>query len=169
MRNPYHTDLPIVYLKPGELYFAEEPTLVTTILGSCVSIVMYNSRLCTGGICHALLPTGSCASDEGLRYVECSVHRMLETLHERGIQRHEIEVKLFGGSDILKISRTESRIKTIGRQNIDRALAIIREEGLNLVSSDLGGSMGRKLFFYTHTGEVLLKRQKRLKTLNADV
>lgn len=165
MKNPYHTDLPLVYLKPGELYFAEKPTLVTTVLGSCVSVIMYNNRLGMGAICHALLPTGSCLDGEKFKYVECSIRRMIERFGELGIDRNEIEVKLFGGSDILSSPSPSGRTKTIGHQNIESALAIIEAEGLNLVSSDLGGSTGRKLFFYTHTGEVLLKRQRRIKYL----
>jgi len=168
VKNPYHTDLPIVYLKPGELCFAENPTLVTTVLGSCVSVIMYNHRLCIGAICHALLPTGSCLDDEGFRYVECSVDRMLEKFHELKVDRREIEVKLFGGADILTLFKADGRAKTIGQQNIQAALAIIETKGLNLVSSDVGGSTGRKLFFYTHTGEVLLKRQRRLGYVTPD-
>lgn len=162
MKNPYNTDLPIVYLKPGEFYFAEKPTMVTTVLGSCVSVIMYYRHLSISAICHSLLPSGSCSDTEGFRYVECSIRRMLESFARRDVPRRELEVKLFGGSDILSSPRAEGRIKTIGRQNIEIALAIIDAEGLNLVSSDVGGSTGRKLFFYTHTGEVLLKRQKNL-------
>lgn len=162
MKNPYHTNLPIVYLKPGEFFFAEKPTMVTTVLGSCVSVIMFNRRFAMSAICHALLPSGDCSDDEGYRYVECSLERMLKSFARFDVTRRELEVKLFGGSDILSSQRSEGRLKTIGRQNIEAALAIIEAEGLNLVSSDVGGSTGRKLFLFTHTGEVLLKRQKNL-------
>ena len=168
MKNPYHTNLPIVYLKPGELHYAEKPTLVTTVLGSCVSVIMYNKRFCIGAICHALLPAGNCLDGERFRYVECSVRRMIEMFATAGIGPNEIEVKLFGGSDILATPQEGARAKTIGRQNIESALAIIEAEGLSVTSSDLGGFTGRKIFFYTHTGEVLLKRQRRVNYPDAE-
>ena len=168
MKNPYHTDLPIIYLKPAGFYFGDDPTLVSTVLGSCVSVILYNRRLCTGAICHALLPTGSCLGAKGFSYVDCSLDRMLERFDELEVKLYEIEVKLFGGADILTISKADSRAKTIGQQNIQTALAIIEARGLHLVSSDVGGSLGRKLYFYTHTGEVLIKRQKRLRYGPAD-
>jgi chemotaxis protein CheD len=34
----------------------------------------------------------------------------------------------------------------------------LKKEGLSILSLDVGGATGRKLFFNTHTGEVLLKR-----------
>lgn len=34
----------------------------------------------------------------------------------------------------------------------------MKSEGLTLITRDVGGIQGRKIFFYTHTGEVLLKR-----------
>jgi chemotaxis receptor (MCP) glutamine deamidase CheD len=45
-----------LFLKPGEVCISREPAVVTTILGSCIAVTMFNERLKIGGICHALLP-----------------------------------------------------------------------------------------------------------------
>jgi chemotaxis protein CheD len=47
---------------------------------------------------------------------------------------------------------------SIGRQNIEMAEKILLSEGLTLKAKDVGGTGGRKILFYTGTGEVLLKR-----------
>ena len=51
-------DLARVYLKPGELHFATGPTVVSTVLGSCVSVTMFDRLSGAAAICHALLPEG---------------------------------------------------------------------------------------------------------------
>ncbi len=146
-----------VYLKPGELFTAERPTIVTTVLGSCVAITMFVERLGVGSICHAMLPRNppSNATDT-FRYVDSSILYMIEELVAAGIRKDEVEVKLMGGADVL--DRVDGSPASVGQQNIEEAMGIIRKEGLKLAACDVGGELGRKIVFYVHTGKVLLKR-----------
>lgn len=160
--SPLETKLPVLYLKPAEMYMADRPSIVKTVLGSCISITMFNHRLKVGAICHGMLPhcrkktecNGGCA--ECFKYVDCSFKHMLERFKSLGIDHREIEIKLFGGSDMFITGSGER--ETVGAQNTKTALRMIRKERLNLSKSDTGGSQGRKIFFYTHTGEIFLKR-----------
>ncbi len=162
-----------VYLKPGEMYFSEEPAEVVTVLGSCLSITMFHRKRAMGGICHGLLPTcskenpcgGSCL--EGFKYVDCSIRRMISIFDQHKVRRSEIEVKYFGGADMFSREPSRPNIVSVGRQNINSAEDILRHEGLVPHAMDVGGAQGRKIYFYTHTGEVLLKRLKRNNTVSA--
>ncbi|AJE02942.1 chemotaxis protein CheD [Geobacter pickeringii] len=151
--NPPATDLAAVYLKPGELHFGAAPSAVTTVLGSCVSVTMFERASGTAAICHALLPEGD--KDDALRYVDTSIHRMLAMFSARGVSPARLEVKLFGGADLLGTGG--SRIG-VGRRNVEIARRVLSTSGLAVAAADVGGTRGRKLIFYTHTGEVLLKR-----------
>ncbi|TAN44483.1 MAG: chemotaxis protein CheD [Nitrospirae bacterium] len=159
--------LPVIYLKPGEMYFSEMPTIVQTVLGSCVSVTLYSPLMSVGSICHGLLPKcrgrkdcdGTCV--EGFRFVECSVQRMIEQFRMMGIYQHEIEAKVFGGADMLEANKADIKRLTVGAQNIQMAMKVLDLAGIKLAASDLGGEQGRKILFYTHTGEVLLKRLKK--------
>jgi len=152
-----------LFLKPGEMVVNDGPLVVSTLLGSCVAVTMFARRLRLGAICHSLLPNCRNAEpcrhepEEAGKYVECAVRRMLGTLLSRGVVREEIEVKVFGGSDMFETTGTG---QTIGRQNIDKALAMVACESLKLVKKDLGGTRGRKLIFHCHTGEVFIRRLK---------
>lgn len=157
--------LPAVYLKAGEMHLTTTPTLVTTVLGSCVSVTMFAPRARAGAICHGLLPScsekKSCRSScaEEFKYVDCSIRRMIEAFRALKVKPEEIQTKLFGGADMITAARRGRRcILNVGRQNIDVALTGIERAGLTLATYDVGGSGGRKLVFFTHTGEVLLKR-----------
>lgn len=162
--NQYDKELPQVYLKPGEMHFADEPTLVVTVLGSCLSVTMFHRRSGHGGICHGLLPKcegddncdGTC--NDGFKYVDCSIRRMVRLFDARKIPRSEIEVKYFGGADMFMKSIERPNLVTVGKQNILIAEKILKSEGLKMQAIDVGGLQGRKILFYTHTGEVYLKR-----------
>jgi chemotaxis protein CheD len=155
------------YLKPGELFAGEEAAQVKTLLGSCVAVTMFSPRCRVGSLCHSMLPScrnetpcdGGC--QDGPRYVDCAIRRMLDWFVKRGIGRDEIEVKVFGGADMFSGPHGHD-YKGIGRQNIDMAMQIIEKEGLKLAASDVGGPRGRKIIFKSYSGEVFLKRLGRL-------
>ncbi|WP_298436503.1 chemotaxis protein CheD [Geobacter sp.] len=154
--KPALTGLPTVYLRPGELHFGAAPTVVTTVLGSCVSVTMFERTSGTAAICHALLPEGN--KGDGLRYVDTSILHMLALFSARGVSPARLEVKLFGGADLIGFGG--SRIG-VGRRNVEIARRVLSVSGLAVTAADVGGTRGRKLIFYTHTGEVLLKRLRR--------
>jgi chemotaxis protein CheD len=143
-----------IFLKPGELCICDKPTQVSTILGSCIAVTIFNERLRVGAICHALLPKNPKGHD-ALRYVDSAISAMLQKLEAMGIGKNEMEVKLLGGADVLERSGTT---QSVGQKNIEMALEVMKQENLNLTVSDVGGRMGRKVYFYTHTGRVLFKR-----------
>lgn len=150
----------VVFMKPGQIMVSSEPSLVTTLLGSCVAVTMFNARLRLGGICHAQLPTcGDPPAEEGQKrpgkFVDSAINTMLERLLVKGALRAELEVKVFGGSDMFDAC---GRLRSVGRQNSEMALRILEREGFQLSSQDLGGDRGRKIIFHTHTGAVFLKR-----------
>ncbi|GAB4487878.1 MAG: chemotaxis protein CheD [Thermodesulfovibrionales bacterium] len=153
-----------VYLKPGELFISAEPTVVTTVLGSCIAVTMFHRKTRFGGICHGMLPEcrqhecpGSCS--EGFKYVDCAIQFMYDTFKSKLIPAAEIEVKLFGGADMFQVRSAVSKgNQTVGTQNLMAAMKMLENKKLKVAKLDIGGNEGRKLFFTTDTGEVLLKR-----------
>jgi chemotaxis protein CheD len=142
-----------IFLKPGEFYVGEEPAEISTILGSCVSVTIFNARRGIGGMCHAQLPKNrSSRTSDRFRYVDSSIYSMLHEFERMGVNRTEIVVNLLGGADVLESSLS------VGRKNIETALEIIAKESLYLARSDVGGRHGRKIHFDTRTGKILLKR-----------
>ncbi len=164
------TVLANVYLKAGEIFISDKPTVVKTVLGSCISVTMFNSRLRIGSICHGLLPDCNeiscfnCACVAGFRYIDGSIGKMLEELQSRGIQNDEIEVKIFGGADMFKAVRGKPSPINFGEQNIKAAFKIMGDLNLRLTASDIGGPGEREIIFVPNTGQVFLKRLKKAET-----
>lgn len=154
--------LPDLNLQPGELYLAREPAILRTILGSCVSVSMWSRRLGAGALCHGVLPRCPQAWPPdsnltgGFRYVDFSIRHLARQFDALGARRDEVEVKLFGGADVLPASRGGK--PTVGALNCEAALEVLAQEGFTITASDLGGTRGRRIHFHTGTGVVLVYR-----------
>lgn len=151
--------LPKIYLRPGELVVVEEPMLVITVLGSCISIVLFSPRVKMGAICHATMPSGR--ENNPSKYADQSVHYLVEEFQRRGIKRRETVVKVFGGADMFSIKEPGDRERSIGAQNVRVALETLSRAGYEPAVTDVGGELGRKLIFRPHTGEVFRKWVKK--------
>ena len=162
MRQPKE-QLPEVYVQPGESLLVTEPTILRTLLSSCVGIAFRIPRLGIGALCHPMLPncpvngTASLSLAAGRRYVDFVIRDLARQFDAYGARRSEVEAKLFGGGDVLLVTSDASR-PTVGRLNCEAALRVLKEEGFDVVSSSLGGICGVNIHFHTGTGEVLLKR-----------
>lgn len=154
----------VVYLHPGEIFFGREQVLVSTVLGSCLAITMFCETNRFSGISHCIMPKctqgnslcSQCA--EPYKYVDCTIIKMLEIFNSKNIKNEDIEIKMFGGADVLKPINKLKNISSVGDQNIKSALNMLDKLKLKLVSKDVGGKLGRKIIYRVNTGEVYLKR-----------
>jgi chemotaxis protein CheD len=152
--------LPIVNLRPGELHVAREPTLITTLLGSCISVCLYNPKRKMGAICHGVLPCfRNSPQRTSFHFVDSSIDYMIDVLGtQQKTASEELAAKLFGGANVLALgARARKKGSTVGDQNIEAARSALRSHGVPIVVERVGGHQGRKLFFYSQTGEVLLR------------
>ncbi|UCH80373.1 MAG: chemotaxis protein CheD [Nitrospiraceae bacterium] len=175
--RPFDKTLPVVYLSPGEMYISGKPSVVSTVLGSCVSITMYHRVLKIGAICHGLLPVctrtlrDNCKTTcpEPYKYIDCAFMHIQQKFQTFSMNHDEIEIKLFGGAEVLLDRVKMPGNMSIGEKNIQIAKKLISQLGYNITASDTGGSVGRKLFFLPHAGDVFLKRLKKTDIVNANL
>jgi chemotaxis protein CheD len=154
--------LPEVYVQPGESRLLREPAILRTLLGSCVGIAFRIQRLGVGALCHPMLPRcpakpPTVLGRSACRYVDFAIRDLARQFDALGARRAEVEVKLFGGGDVLLTNRDAAR-PTVGRLNIEVAMKVLKEEGFAVSASSLGGERGVNIRFNTQTGEVLLQR-----------
>jgi chemotaxis protein CheD len=156
--------LPDLNLQPGELYLARSPSILRTILGSCVGVTFWSKRMSAGALCHGVLPRCPAARpanfdiSEGHRYVDFCIRYLAQQFDALGAHRQDVEVKVFGGADVLPVDRLRAGRPTVGAQNCKVAVEVLAAEGFTVSASDLGGVRGRRIHFHTGTGEVLLHR-----------
>ena len=151
-----------IYVLPGESHLVRVPTLLRTVLGSCVGVCFRVPRLGLGGLCHPMLPRYPVKQPALMnpvpsrRYVDFAIRDMARQLDAIGVTRTETEIKLFGGGDVLLVA--DINRPTVGQLNCERALEVLDEEGYRISASSLGGNRGINIHFNSHSGEVLLRR-----------
>ncbi len=157
----------IIFLHPGEAIFSKKPIIVSTVLGSCVSITMYNARTKMAGISHCQLPkcphrATDCIKHcvDPYKYVDCTIEKMLEKFKSNKIAPEEIEIKIFGGGDVLTTIEKQIPTQTVGQKNLIAADEMFKKHRLKVAAKDVGGKTGRKLFFVADSGEIYLNRLK---------
>ena len=139
-----------IYLHPGQLYTASHATLVSTILGSCVAVCLWDPASRIGGMNHFLLPAG-----KGPRYGNEAMTQLLEQLTGRGAFVARMVAKVFGGACVIP-GFTGSR-QAIGTQNVEAALRFLAAHSIPVRGEQTGGQRGRKLLFHTGTGQAYVK------------
>lgn len=92
------TKMPKHFLYPGQIYVSHEPAIITTILGSCAALVLWDRRLKIGGMNHYLLPEGTETGPNRLRYGNVANPELLRELLALGCSAKNLQAKVFGGS-----------------------------------------------------------------------
>jgi chemotaxis protein CheD len=141
-----------IYLYPAALIVPDKPALVHTILGSCVSVCLFDKVKKTGGINHFMLPLWN---GEGLatpKYGNIAIEKLVEKMTFSGSKKEHLIAKVFGGGEVIDYS---SKTFNIGLRNITIAFEILSELRIPVISQSTGGKSGRKIIFNTQTGEVI--------------
>ena len=143
------------YLQPGQLLACLEPTTVTTILGSCVSVCLLDRRHGIGAINHYVLPRGYEDHEQSVRCGPVAIARLIEEMRALGGGQGALQAKLFGGAWILAAPH---RANHIGALNVQVARDELARAGIPIVAEDVGGDRGRKIVFHTESGIALVKK-----------
>lgn len=150
-------DLPSRYLFPAEIFVSREPIMVSTVLGSCVAVCLWDSRIAIGGMNHYLLPLWNGDGLATPKYGNIAIRQLVEKILAQGAERKNLQAKIFGGAAMWDNSNGPF---AIGLRNIELAQQQLKEVQIPLVASDVGGTLSRKIFFNTSDGSVLLWRHR---------
>jgi chemotaxis protein CheD len=136
------------YLHAGHLIVSRVPCRVTTVLGSCVAVGMWDPTSGVGGVNHFLLPQGS--DPQSPRFGDAAVRTLIREVVAAGGRRRTLQAKLFGGACVLRAFKDGSA--HLGQKNVVVARRILIDEGIPIAAEDVEGERGRKLIFQTHDG-----------------
>ena len=131
-------------LRAGELRVAEAPArLAIHGLGSCVAVFVYDPRVRVGGMAHILLPgPPRGAADPAGRYATTAVALVVAEPIRLGARRAALLAKVTGGSRMFAYDAHKDR-PTVGDKNVEAALGALREAGVAIIATDVGGDHGR--------------------------
>ena len=84
------------FLLPGNLFVHEEEYTVLTVLGSCISVCLWDPRRKIGGINHYMLPFWNGEGLASPRFGNIAIIKLIEKMLAHGADRHNLQAKVFG-------------------------------------------------------------------------
>jgi chemotaxis protein CheD len=142
-----------IFLPPGGICCRSEPSVISTILGSCVAVCVWDREQANGGMNHFLLPRSN-HSPISPRYGDVAVDRLLAQMEQLGCQMENLQAKVFGGAAVLPYG---AHADTVGAQNVAVALEILQSLGIPVIARRTGGQCGLFIRFHTADGRVMVR------------
>ena len=152
--------VPVKHLGIGECVFTREESIISTVLGSCVSATFFHAPTHAAGSFHAVMPT--CTEARSVKppchYVDSAIEALLWRFDRIGARRAELRVQLYGGGCLLRgeaAQLADARHHAsldVGARNVAVAKAELARRRLRFEEVCTRGRKGRKLLFHTATG-----------------
>lgn len=151
---------------PGELYVSTHGEMISTVLGSCISVCIRDKKKGIGGMNHFMLPQNNEFSSDSWgnnpvtsasRYGNWAMEYLINAILKRGGEKVNFEVKVFGGGQMM------ANMTDIGQKNILFVYQYLADEQMKIESCDVGDIYARKILYFPDTGCVKVRRIKNVK------
>jgi chemotaxis protein CheD len=131
-------------------------TLKTYALGSCVAVLIYDTKLSIAGMIHIALPDSS-VDPERARilpgyFADSGLPVMIEEMKRRGAVRSNVWVKLAGGASVMD----PKGFFDIGKRNVLAAKRILWGSSLGPIAEDTGGTISRTISLAVSGGDTMI-------------
>ena len=144
-------------LQPGFIFMSKEHVTVQTVLGSCVSVCIWDKVSQFGGLNHYIYPLVR-ERDKALPiYGNVAVITLLRMMEEAGSRPENMIAYIIGGADPVGAENN------LGEQNYKLAKRVLKHCKIKIVSEDVGGSMGRKILYDNRSGQLAVLKVHNLR------
>ncbi|QIY80457.1 chemoreceptor glutamine deamidase CheD [Chromobacterium violaceum] len=155
-----HFQITAVKVFPGEFHATNQSRLLVTLLGSCVAVCLSDRISGVAGMNHFLLPEGSLnlgAGTSAARFGVNAMELLITDMQKLGAMRNRLEAKIFGAGNVLD----GMTVVKVGERNTNFIRSYLANEQIPILAEDLLGECARKVYFFTATGKVLIKKLKK--------
>ncbi|MEO5331971.1 MAG: chemotaxis protein CheD [Magnetococcus sp. YQC-5] len=143
------------FLMPGALFAQNGAYLITTVLGSCIAVCLWDRIRREGGMNHYKLPLWNGDGLPSPKFGNIAISKLIERMEEMGCQKRNLVAKVFGGGAVIK---SASGLLNVGERNIEVAMDCLARENIPIVASDVGHDYSRKIIFNTLEGTIQMKK-----------
>lgn len=154
----------LVIIHPGEYYTSAEDEFIGTLLGSCVSICLYDEEKKIGGMNHFMLPgkisNNDIFADDNAKYGIAAINTLISEIVAKGASRRNLTSKIFGGGNIIKFLNFSGKKSLIPADNARVAKLFMEIEDIPILAMDIGEDYTRKIIFDVSSGKVFLRKIK---------
>ncbi|HPN30518.1 MAG TPA: chemotaxis protein CheD [bacterium] len=143
----------------GMIKTGKAPDKLSTVLGSCIGLTLYDRVKKVGMLAHIMLPESNEGNKEtenfetAGKFADVALKNMLKQLSIQRMELKNLEAKIVGGSKMFEIKR-KNEICNIGKRNEEAVKKILNDNHIKIAAEDTGGNIGRKITFSLETGKV---------------
>lgn len=145
------------FLQPGYIFASKQPYLLSTVLGSCVSVCLWDPTLHFGAINH-YIHAKPFKKERTAQYGSISINHMINLMIKLGSKKINLKAHVIGGAQNSAMGSC-----LIGKQNVEIAETILKKNYIDIITFDTGGEMGRKIVFDSETGEIVVYKVNNLR------
>lgn len=158
-------DMEMVKILPGEFYVTTSDEIISTVLGSCISVCIRDTKLGIGGMNHFMLPKNNNAVDDhwgynevdkAARYGSDAMEQLINELLKNGGSKKRFEIKITGGGRIM------AKMNDVGAKNISFIKEYLGREGYSVTTADVGEIYPRKVRYFPRSGRLQVKKLRSL-------
>jgi chemotaxis protein CheD len=151
-----------IKVQPGGYYASATGELIVTTLGSCVAACLIDRQAGVAGMNHFMLPEGghTATTQTGVsaaaRYGDFAMEALINRMMKLGALKSRMEGRMFGGASVIR------SMMNIGQQNINYVRYFMDMEKMEITAEDVGGTQPRKVYFFSETGAIRVKKFRSL-------
>ncbi len=131
--------------------------ILSSGLGSCVVLTLYDSKRKLGGLAHIMLPDSISLNGyhPPYKYADMAITRLIKELRSMRASPRNMVAKLVGGAKMFLSS--DDFGPCIGEQNIISVKHILERKRIPVIAENTGGNYGRSVEFYLDSGKVMIR------------
>jgi chemotaxis protein CheD len=144
-----------LFLLPGKYRISKQPEVVETLVGSCVTVCLFNIKTGYAAMNHFLRDHSSRQDEDDIgKYGTTATEYIVNTLMDLDPAANHYRAQIFGGAAVLK---TNNSFESIGTMNSDIARMILTKHRIRIIRQEIGGTRGRRVRFDTSTNTVFCR------------
>lgn len=140
-------------LQPGYIFINKSPSIVATVIGTSVVVCLWDLKKRYGGANQFVQPIAKTKKQSTVFYGSIATPTLIKMMLNQGSQICNLEAQIIGGG--IPPHKKECNL---GEKNIEIARRILNKFSVSVVSCDIGGYKGRKLYFHTENGECIIHK-----------
>ncbi len=136
----------VYHLEPGYVYVNAQGAVIRTVVGSCVTVCLWDTQHRMGGMNHFMYPQAGTKDKRTVVYGDVAMPVLIRLMKDFGAEREKLVAQLYGGG-----CQFGDEKRSVGPKNVEVARSVLKELRIPLITEDTGGRMGRKILFETAT------------------
>jgi chemotaxis protein CheD len=114
---------------------------LTTVLGSCIGVFMYCTRLRIMALAHVVLPNSRGHAPNPPKYADTAIPHLIAMIQREEPEAKRFAAKIMGGANMFN---TTGPLQ-VGDENVRAVIDYLKQHDVTLVSQCVGGNKGRRV------------------------